>query len=95
MIFQDTSTVIAAKAAKAAPVAPKPKTSTRATKRSGVTNRAFAKKFALHLASQMNKWWVKRAGSDFLDEFEAEACKLLASMVKAQRCKGKTLRAVR
>jgi len=73
---------------------PKHKAS-RASKKSGVTNRAFAKKFSLHLAAKLNKWWVKRCGSDFLDQFDTEAAHLLAQMVREQKCQGKTLRATR
>lgn len=67
----------------------------RAAKTSGVTNRAYAKKFALKLADECGKWWIKgRCRKEFLDQFEERCRIVLADMVKSQKCKGKSLRAV-
>lgn len=67
----------------------------RATKSSGVTNRAYSKKLALKLADECGKWWVKgRCRKEFLDQYEERCREVLAIMVKAQTCKGKSLRAI-
>jgi hypothetical protein len=68
---------------------------TRASKSSGVTNRAYSKKLALKLADECGKWWIKgRCRKEFLDQFEERCREVLATMVKAQTCKGKSLRAI-
>lgn len=67
----------------------------RAAKTSGVTNRAYSKKFALKLADECGKWWIKgRCRKEFLDQFEERCRIVLADMVKSQKCKGKSLRAI-
>jgi hypothetical protein len=67
----------------------------RATKSSGVTNRAYSKKLALKLADECGKWWIKgRCRKEFLDQYEERCMEVLAVMVKAQTCKGKSLRAI-
>jgi hypothetical protein len=67
----------------------------RASKSSGVTNRAYSKKLALKLADECGKWWVKgRCRKEFLDQYEERCREVLATMVKAQTCKGKSLRAI-
>lgn len=70
-------------------------TKSRAAKSSGVTNRAYSKKLALKLADECGKWWIKgRCRKEFLDQFEERCREVLATMVKAQTCKGKSLRAI-
>lgn len=95
MTFGDSASISRSKINSSKPAVKADGKKSRASKSSGVTNRAYSKKLALKLADECGKWWVKgRCRKEFLDQYEERCREVLATMVKAQTCKGKSLRAV-
>ena len=95
MTFGDSASISRSKINSSKPAVKTDGKKSRASKSSGVTNRAYSKKLALKLADECGKWWIKgRCRKEFLDQYEERCREVLATMVKAQTCKGKSLRAI-